>query len=152
MESPWHFRYEFEADTDKPYTSPYSYHSFPEALRTGFSAAPRTVIAVHVGRPEDVVWARTLRTEWESGTVRGFPYPRGTKCADTCVRPTPAQAHCTVCHEPFGSISAFDRHRVDGWCRDPASRGLEQINGKWRRPMPVGTAQRWGEGGDDTDD
>ena len=31
-----------------------------------------------------------------------------------------AQAHCTVCHEHFGSVRGFDRHRSTGRCQDPA--------------------------------
>ena len=31
-----------------------------------------------------------------------------------------AQAHCSTCHEHFGSVRGFDRHRASGHCQDPA--------------------------------
>jgi hypothetical protein len=31
-----------------------------------------------------------------------------------------AQAHCCTCHEHFGSVAGFDRHRSSGRCQDPA--------------------------------
>jgi hypothetical protein len=31
-----------------------------------------------------------------------------------------AQAHCPTCHEHFGSVQGFDRHRRSGQCQDPA--------------------------------
>lgn len=30
-----------------------------------------------------------------------------------------AQAHCSVCHELFSGVTAFDRHRSRGHCLDP---------------------------------
>lgn len=32
-----------------------------------------------------------------------------------------AEAHCPTCHRHFGSVSAFDKHRVAGSCADPAA-------------------------------
>ncbi|WP_214365623.1 hypothetical protein [Pseudonocardia sp. H11422] len=51
-------------------------------------------------------------------------------------------AHCTACHEHFGSVSAFDRHRgaagERGHCHDPAAVGLVRRDGAWRgEPMPA---------------
>ncbi len=31
-----------------------------------------------------------------------------------------AQAHCSVCHELFSGVTAFDKHRSKGKCLDPA--------------------------------
>ena len=30
-------------------------------------------------------------------------------------------AHCPTCHRHFGSVSGFDRHRVNGKCLDPGT-------------------------------
>ena len=55
-------------------------------------------------------------------------------CTTTCVQPTPSQAHCAVCHETFGSVSGFDRHRRGGECVDPATiKGIHRTPaGVWR--------------------
>lgn len=42
--------------------------------------------------------------------------PVGTKCQDTCKRPTQTQAHCSVCHLTFRSVTSFDKHRKNGYC------------------------------------
>jgi hypothetical protein len=59
-------------------------------------------------------------------------------CTDTCVRPTPSQAHCgSGCHQTFGGVTGFDAHRRAGRCLDPATitkdggMHLDQ-NGIWR--------------------
>lgn len=68
--------------------------------------------------------------------------PTGTLCnrsGCTATRPTPSQAHCTVCHETYGGVSGFDMHRRDGWCLNPKSLGMmTDYHGVWRRPRPVG--------------
>lgn len=70
--------------------------------------------------------------------------PVGTLCnrsGCTAVRPTPTQAHCTVCHETFGGVTGFDNHRKDGWCHNPATLAepmIQDYHGVWRRPRPVG--------------
>lgn len=56
-------------------------------------------------------------------------------CDPTCVRPTPAQAHCPTCHRTFGGVTGFDAHRINGECRDPATRGYVLNGGIWRTPM-----------------
>lgn len=65
--------------------------------------------------------------------------PRGTRCHEvgcTSVKPTPAQAKCTVCHEVFGGVTLFDRHRNDGWCVNPADLGFHLTDkGVWRMPL-----------------
>lgn len=44
-------------------------------------------------------------------------------------------AHCTVCHQTYSGIWAFDRHRKDGWCLDPKTLKLAQdFEGVWRSP------------------
>jgi hypothetical protein len=40
-------------------------------------------------------------------------------CSPTCVQPSPTNAHCAAtCHQTFGAVSAFDRHRRGGECID----------------------------------
>lgn len=59
-------------------------------------------------------------------------------CDDTCVRPTPSQAHCGArgCHQTFGGVTGFDAHRKDGTCLPPASIGMVLSDlGVWRTPM-----------------
>jgi len=57
-------------------------------------------------------------------------------CSSTCVRPTPAQAHCGACHLTFGGVRNFDRHRDNGKCLKPEALGLEEDpRNVWRTPM-----------------
>lgn len=51
-----------------------------------------------------------------------------------CQLPTPSQAHCSVCHRTFSGMWAFDKHRRDGRCLDPAELGLVERDRIWRRP------------------
>ena len=57
-------------------------------------------------------------------------------CIMTCIQPSPTQAHCGAanCHETFGAVSGFDRHRRGGLCVDPSTiKGLHRApNGIWR--------------------
>ncbi|EME18470.1 FDXHR family putative zinc-binding protein [Rhodococcus triatomae] len=39
--------------------------------------------------------------------------------------------HCTGCHETFTGLTAFEKHRRDGHCHDPASVGLVPANRGW---------------------
>lgn len=58
------------------------------------------------------------------------------KCGPDCVKPTPSQAHCAVCHQTFGGVTGFDHHRRDGQCIQPAGLGMElSALGIWRTPM-----------------
>jgi hypothetical protein len=59
-------------------------------------------------------------------------------CTDACVAPTPAQCHCSACHETFSGITLFDRHRRNGECRRPGDLGIElrRIRGVWRYAEP----------------
>lgn len=62
--------------------------------------------------------------------------PHGGRCDDSCVKPTPSQAHCSVCGTTFGGVWAFDQHRSNGWCLDPAKIGYApDSKGVWRKPM-----------------
>ena len=66
--------------------------------------------------------------------------PRGTRCTPGCNHPRPqlntSTALCTVCHESFGTVRNFDKHRSDGWCLNPADLGLKKdLNGHWRAIM-----------------
>jgi hypothetical protein len=77
-------------------------------------------------------------TATRTGRVRApaeQQHPVGSKCRDTCQRPTQSQAHCSVCHVTLGGPWAFDRHRRGGECVDPASLGLVERAGVWREPM-----------------
>lgn len=63
--------------------------------------------------------------------------PRGTRCTPGCTHPRPRMntktALCSVCHESFGVVRNFDKHRDNGWCLDPATIGLRKdVNGHWR--------------------
>lgn len=55
-------------------------------------------------------------------------------CTATCAQPSPTNAHCAAdCHETFGSVSGFDRHRRGGECLDPATLAMHRDrNGIWR--------------------
>lgn len=64
--------------------------------------------------------------------------PRGTRCTPGCSHPRPTgnRCLCTVCHEVFSGVTAFDNHRKDGWCLDPSAIGLKlRENGVWGREM-----------------
>lgn len=56
-------------------------------------------------------------------------------CPPDCKMPTPAQAHCSVCHRTFGGVRAFDRHRSKGTCVDPAPLGYIERGGVWREAI-----------------
>lgn len=57
-------------------------------------------------------------------------------CLNDCVKPTPSQAHCSVCHITFGGITGFDRHRRDGQCLTPEAIGYTRSpTGVYRAPM-----------------
>jgi len=56
-------------------------------------------------------------------------------CLAICIQPSPANAHCSAdgCHITFGTVSAFDRHRRDGACLDPATLRMHRDDhGIWR--------------------
>lgn len=59
-------------------------------------------------------------------------------CTRACVTPSPAQAHCGVCHETFGGVRLFDTHRKTGTCIAPATLGAVARNGVWRVPAEPG--------------
>lgn len=63
-------------------------------------------------------------------------------CPDTCRRPTPAQAHCTICHRTFGGVTGFDQHRHNGACHNPINLGMIERDGIWRNPMEEHAAER----------
>lgn len=89
------------------------------------------------------------RTEDDAGTAvpaqrSHRERPTWTQCTGDCVKPTPAQAHCTVCHRTFGGVSNFDKHRRDGWCIDPSTLGMTlNDNGVWRVPLAESEQQWW---------
>lgn len=63
-------------------------------------------------------------------------------CTKTCVAPTPAQAHCPVCHITFGGVRLFDAHRAGTLdapvcCPPDSIPGFPAhlVNGVWRRLM-----------------
>lgn len=57
-------------------------------------------------------------------------------CTPQCVKPTPAQCHCVAeCHQTFGGVTMFDRHRRDGRCLDPAECGMTYRDGIWRETL-----------------
>lgn len=63
--------------------------------------------------------------------------PIGSRCSEaaihrksSCKRPTPSQAHCSVCHRTFSGVWWFDEHRRDGFCVMPEV--LEEVDGVWK--------------------
>lgn len=65
--------------------------------------------------------------------------PARRRCDRTCRAPGASHAHCGACHRTFGSVSDFDRHRVDGGhgegrCTHPAGLGLTEHLGLWASP------------------
>jgi len=73
--------------------------------------------------------------------------PRGTRCTPGCTHPRPnlntSTALCTVCHESFGTVRNFDRHRHDGWCTNPVEMGLRKDEkGHWRETVPPEDLER----------
>lgn len=63
-------------------------------------------------------------------------------CGPECRPPTPTQAHCAVCHETFGTPSAFLAHRVDGACVHPVMLCMSNASGVWRTAMEEAAAAR----------
>lgn len=64
---------------------------------------------------------------------RDMPMP----CLPDCTTGiSPNQAHCTICHNTFSSVTGFDRHRKAGACLDPRTLGMS-LNARniWRTPM-----------------
>ena len=54
-------------------------------------------------------------------------------CTNTCIAPSPTNAHCGACHRTFGSVTGFDRHRRNGECVDPATLPMHtDARGVWR--------------------
>lgn len=58
--------------------------------------------------------------------------PVVAKCTESCKKPTPAQAHCSLCHITFGGIRGFDIHRRGGTCSDPSTFGFVERDRVWR--------------------
>lgn len=46
-----------------------------------------------------------------------------------------AQAHCPTCHEHFGSVAGFDRHRSTGHCQHPAGVTTAKTDRPWFRAV-----------------
>lgn len=82
--------------------------------------------------------------------------------ADTTSKPTPpitcsgcpmtwtglSRAHCSGCHRTFTGVSAFDKHRVEGYCLWPKTVGLVLREGNlWGAPpmTPEQVAEVWGK-------
>lgn len=56
-----------------------------------------------------------------------------TRCTPACIQPRPTNAHCSVCHRTFGTVTSFDRHRRGGACLDPAGLRMHpDARGVWR--------------------
>lgn len=64
-----------------------------------------------------------------------------TRCTALCIQPRPTNAHCSVCHRTFGTVTSFDRHRRGGECLDPAGLRMHpDPRGVWRMDGHVGSA------------
>lgn len=82
----------------------------------------------------DEIHDRLARTCIHIATLRGLRFH--VPCLPSCIKPSPAQAHCGVCHTTFGGISGFDRHRRDGQCLTPEAIGYTpDTRGVYRAPM-----------------
>ena len=57
-----------------------------------------------------------------------------SKCKETWTGM--ATCHCMGCHRTFGSIGAFDKHRIGCKCADPESIGMK-MDGKWVWRVPM---------------
>jgi len=63
-------------------------------------------------------------------------------CTPTCVKPSPTNAHCGACHQTFGGVTGFDRHRRGGECLTARDIGMHaDRNGVWRYAGPDPTAR-----------
>lgn len=50
-----------------------------------------------------------------------------------------SMAHCATCHETFGSVDSFDKHRNNGKCLEPSLGGKLHFNETrrcWSRTAP----------------
>jgi hypothetical protein len=65
-------------------------------------------------------------------------------CARDCRQPGPSHCHCAAasCHATFASLEAFDDHRRNGQCLNPASLGLVAVDGLWASPERHANNQR----------
>jgi hypothetical protein len=66
-----------------------------------------------------------------------------------CKMPTPAQAHCSVCHRTFSGVTGFDRHRKNGQCLEPSALGMTEVNRVWRA-LGKPAAKSWGGSTEDS--
>ena len=94
----------------------------------------------------DDIHNQLARTAIHIADTRGVTFT--VPCMPSCIKPTPAQAHCSVCHETFGSVSGFDRHRRGGQCLDPTTipgihrneRGIWRFDGGHNRAIAHSSA------------
>lgn len=82
----------------------------------------------------DELHDRLARLCIDIATQRGVRFH--VPCLNSCIKPTPSQAHCGVCHTTFGGITGFDRHRRNGQCIPPETFGYTQDDrGVYRAPV-----------------
>lgn len=98
--------------------------------------------------PADTPTPTGPTTEPSSAPHGGTQHARGASLPNSCGScdarwASPNAAHCAACHETFGAIGNFDRHRRDGQCRHPSELGMVQRRGGiWRVPMPLDVLYR----------
>jgi hypothetical protein len=63
-----------------------------------------------------------------------------------CATVTGSQFHCGVCHETFGGLRSFNRHRTGNLghrtCMAPDELALIERNGVWREPIDESSLNR----------
>lgn len=87
---------------------------------------------LHPPAPVDLaVGGRKGSRQWRRGRRVGV----AGHCDECGEQWGPKRDHCggaQGCHELFHSLAAFDAHRSEGWCRNPARvDGLRSNRGAW---------------------
>lgn len=63
-----------------------------------------------------------------------------------CSTVTGSQFHCGVCHQTFGGLRSFTRHRIGNLghrtCVAPSEIGLVNRNDVWREPIDENSLNR----------
>ena len=115
-----------------------------EARREAREAAVERLIAEQLERAGDCPTCQHAATEGHWGDSR---ITHCKTCHVTWNRESNI-SHCSSCHRTFSTPSNFDKHRSEGECLDPATKGLEtkvDSHGTeiWKRPGPDKKVSAW---------